>query len=161
MSAIEPKYLLVFQFAWFLLAWAAVTKYFILPNLSKKNRLDALAMMIAPQMFRVLGVGLLVANISPGMPLSFAIPTAIGDTVTAVLAFSAVVALKKRLASAIPLLWITNVFGSLDIVVALIGAIRIGAAEHLNAQWFVPAFVLPLMIVSHVTVFFLLVLRRD
>lgn len=155
----ESKHLLLFQFVWFLAVWFLIARYFVLPYLQDKAKEDRLALLIAPQMFRVLGVGLLVSNLSPGMPYSFAFPTAVGDTATAVLAVSAVIALKKRLPIAIILVWIANVFGSLDLIYALFNAAQVGAADFLKGQWFVPALILPLMVVSHLLVFWALLVQ--
>lgn len=87
----DPAPFFVLQFLWFLIAWAALALLFVTPKLRSYVTEDALAICIAPQLFRVLGVGLLVPNLSPGMPQSFAIPTAAGDSLTALLALAAVV----------------------------------------------------------------------
>jgi hypothetical protein len=111
---------------------------------------DALAMWIAPQLFRVLGVGLLVPNLSPGMPVEFAAPTAIGDSITAVLALASVVALRRRAPRARTIAWVCTVVGLADLAIALPHAASIGAARYLHTQWYVPALGVPLMIVCHV-----------
>ena len=89
----EPIVFFVLQFLWFLFAWCLIT-YFVLWPRSAILLPDArLSVWIAPEMFRVLGVGLLVPNLSPGMPAEFAITTAAADSLTAVLAACAFVGL--------------------------------------------------------------------
>ena len=149
----STRALFLLQFFWFLLAWAAVARLVIAPRLRHLDVETRLSIWIAPLAFRVLGVGLLVANLSPDMPRSFALPTAIGDSATAVLAVLALLALHRRSSSALALAWICNVVGSLDLLVALPHAASIDAAQYLRGQWYVPALVLPLMIVAHVAVF--------
>ena len=85
----EPLLVFIVQFLWFLLVWCLIT-YFVLWPWSATLSPDArLSVFVAPQMFRVLGLGLLVPNLSPGMPVEFAISTATGDSLTALLAASA------------------------------------------------------------------------
>ena len=114
---------------------------------------DALTICLVPQLFRVLGLGLVVPNLSPGMPRSFAVPTAIGDALTAMLALAAVLALVRGSTAARPLAWTCSLVGAADLALALPHAAAIGAALFLAAQWYVPAVAVPLMIVSHALAF--------
>ena len=147
---VSPAPLFAFQFSWFLVVWTVVAVLFVAPRLRNHDAEDALSIYMAPQLFRVLGVGLLVPNLAPGMPRSFALPTAIGDSVTALLALIAVVGLRRRWQPARKVAWACNVVGVADLAIALPHAVAIGAAEHLAGQWYVPTVGVPLMIVSHV-----------
>jgi hypothetical protein len=97
----------------------------------------------------VLGLGLLVPNLSPGMPSAFAIPTAIGDSLTAALAVTAFVALERRHRAGMALAWACTLVGAADLLHALPQAARLGVAANLAAQWYVAALVVPVMGVSH------------
>jgi hypothetical protein len=101
-------------------------------------------------MFRVLGLGLLVPNLSPGMPRGFAFATAAGDSLTAVLALLAFAGLRLGWPRARALVWACTVVGALDLLVAFPHAIHSQVMPHLAAQWYVPVFAGPIMIVSHV-----------
>ena len=149
----NPIPIFVVQFVWFLLVWGTIALLVVKPKLDDSTPNWMLSSWIAPQLFRVLGLGLLVPNLSPHMPGSFAIPTAVGDATTAVLAWVSLVALHRRWARARLVVWVCNVFGSADLVVVLVHAARIEAAQFLAAQWFVPAVLAPLMVVSHIMVF--------
>ena len=105
---------------------------------------------IAPQMFRALGLGLLVPLLSPGLSNSFAVPTAAVDFFTAILALLAFVGLHRGWRLALPLTWACTIVGLSDLLIAFSIAPFIGVADHLAAQWFIPAFVGPFMIVAHV-----------
>src|SRR5687767_8448816 len=85
----------VLQLAWFTVVFSVVARYVVWPWSVRLPPLSAASVWIAPQMSRVLGLGLLVPNLSPGMPPEFAVPTAIGDSLTAVLALSTFVALQR------------------------------------------------------------------
>lgn len=157
----QPSHYFAVQFLWFLLAWSAIAGWLIEPALSQWELHDALACWVSPHLFRVLGVGLLVSNLAPGLPREFALATAVGDSLTAVLALVALVALRHRWRRARLMVWVFNLIGSLDLTVAMIHAVRIQAADYLQAQWYVPALIVPLMIVTHVMVFRTLLRKRD
>jgi len=149
----NPLPIFVLQFAWFLAAWTVIATHLVAPRLAATAPDRALALWLAPQLFRVLGSGLLVPTLAPDMPRAFALPTALGDALTAVLALAAIVALERRRPSARTLAWTCNVVGSCDVVIALVHAARIEAARHLAAQWYVAAVLVPLVIVSHAMVY--------
>lgn len=150
----------VLQFLWFLTAWTVIAVLLVMPATSQLHPDDALAVWLAPQIFRVLGLGLLVPQLAPGMPRTFAEPTAFGDSLTALVALVAVVALRRRWQRSRELAWACNVIGSVDLAIALPHAASIRAAEFLAAQWYVPALGVPLMIVSHAMVFHALLRGR-
>jgi hypothetical protein len=157
---VEPIALFVLQFLWFLLAWSLIARFALWPwsaNLPPDARLSA---WIAPEMFRVLGLGLLVPNLSPGMPAGFAAPTAAADSLTAVLAASAFFGLRRGWRTARGLAWACTVVGALDLLVAFPHAASTGAISHLATQWYVPVFAGPPLVVCHVACFVLLVRGR-
>jgi hypothetical protein len=137
------------QLWWFALVWALIT-YFVLWPWSRRLALDArLSMWVAPEMFRVLGVGLLVENLSPGMPAEFGVATAVGDALTATLSVLSFVALRSGWSAARRLTWLSTLVGATDLLIAFPHAKHLGAVEHLAAQWYVPVFAGPIMIVAH------------
>jgi hypothetical protein len=146
----SPPAVFVIQFAWFAAAWAVVAVLAVWPWSRTLDPPRAVSVWVAPQMFRILGLGLLVPNLSPGMPAAFAVPTAIGDSVTAALALAAFVALQRNRPGGDGLAWACTVVGSADLMHALVSAPQLGVAENLAAQWYVPVLVVPLMGVTHV-----------
>ena len=136
--------------AWFTTAWAVLARLVVWPWSQRLAPHQCVAVWVAPQMFRVLGLGLLVPNLSPGMPPEFAVPTALGDSLTAILAMAAFVALRRDQRSGTLLAWACTLTGVADGLHALSLAGRLGAADHLAAQWYVPVLVLPLLGVCHV-----------
>jgi hypothetical protein len=156
----KTVYLFVIQFVWFLVAWATIAKLLVSPVIERFDINDKLAVWLAPQLFRVLGVGLLVQNLAPDLPQSFALPTAIGDSLTAMAALIAIIALRQRWSSARLFVLVCNIVGSVDLMIALPHAAVIKAAIYLTGQWYVPAAILPLMIVSHVMIWRTLLRQR-
>jgi len=156
----DPLPLFVGQFLWFLVVWSVVATVLVAPRLPEHDVDRRLAVWLTPQLFRVLGTGLLVPHLAPDMPRAFAVPTAVGDTLTAGLALLALVALHVRSRHARALAWTCTILGSADVTIALAHAARIEAARYLAAQWYVATVMVPLMIVSHVMVFRTLLARR-
>lgn len=150
MRALETVDLLRLQFALSLAAYAAIGAWFVWPWLRSKPRRTALSILLLPQLFRHVGVSLVVPEVvDPTMPEAFARQTAIGDTVVVALAWIALIALRMGWRFAIVLVWVFNVAGLGDMLLNLAHAARVGAAEHLGAAWYGPAFVVPGMLVVH------------
>jgi hypothetical protein len=139
----------VAQLAWLLLVWSALVGLVVWPWSRRLARHSRLALWIAPQMFRVLGLGLLVPALSPGMPRDFAVSTAVGDSLTATLALLAFVGLRRAWRPAVALAWACTAVGSIDLLIAFSHALRAGVIGHLAAQWFVPVVAGPVMVVAH------------
>jgi hypothetical protein len=153
----EPPVFFVSQFSWFLFAWSLIACFVLWPWSARLAPDARLSVWIAPEMFRVLGIGLLVPNLSPGMPSEFATSTAAGDSLTAALAASAFIALRQEWSFARGLAWACTIVGSLDLLVAFPHAAASGAISHLAAQWYVPVFAGPPLVICHVACFILLI----
>ena len=153
----EPLVIFVLQFLWFLFAWSLITYFALWPWSTRLSSAARLSAWIAPEMFRVLGVGLLVPNLSPGMPTEFAVSTAAGDSLTALLAALAFTGLRRGWRSARGLAWACTIVGSIDLLVAFPHAAATGAISHMAAQWYVPVFAGPPLVICHVACFILLI----
>ena len=146
----ESLALFLTQFLWFFAASSAMVYFVVWPWSLQLSEDRQLSFWIAPQMFRAFGLGLLVPNLSPGIPQAFAIPTAAVDFFTALLALLAFVGLQRGWQLARQLTWACTLIGLSDLLIAFSIAPFIGVTDHLTAQWYIPAFVGPLMIVAHV-----------
>ena len=145
----NPLPIFVAQFWWFILCWVLIAHFVIWPWARRLGLRDRLSLFIAPEMFRVLGVGLLVPSLSPGMPSEFAVATAIGDSLTALLSVAAFIALRRSSRPAKAPVWAATVVGVTDLLIAFPHAVKTGAIAHMAAQWFVPIFAGPIMVVAH------------
>jgi len=72
-----------------------------------------------------------------GIPAAFAYPAAFGDLLAAVLAISAVPAVARQGRSARSLVWLFNVEGTLDLLVALVLATLYDASAYSRLGGFV------------------------
>ncbi len=153
----EPIVFFVVQFLWLLIAWSLITYFLVWPWSASLSPDARLSVFVAPEMFRVLGVGLLVPNLSPGMPAEFANATAAADSLTAVLAALAFLGLRRGWRSARGLAWACTLVGSIDLLIAFPHAASTGAIAHLATQWYVPVFAGPPLVICHVLCFILLI----
>ena len=140
-----------------------LTKLYILPRLRVMNREEALLPLVAPHMFRFVGLSFLVPGVvSTSLSTDFARPAAFGDLAAALLAVIAVLALSARASWALPIVWIFNLWGTIDLLYAIyqgqIG-VRIDPGS-LGAAFYIPTVVVPPLLVTHGLIFWLLLRRR-
>src|SRR6516164_3776755 len=141
-------------------AWAVVTALYIWPKLQARSRIDALRPLLALHGFRFIGLSFLVPGVvSPDLPIAFVRDAAYGDIVAAILALLALAALRSRLG--IALVWIFNIWGSLDLLNAFYVANVNGLlAGQLGAAYFIPTAIVPLLLITHGLVFRILLQHR-
>ncbi len=97
----------------------------------------------------------------PGMndqplPAEFAGLAAYGDLASGILALVAIIALRSRWSAALPLVWIFNVVGTVDLANALR---HLDAVPRFGASWFIPTMLVPLLLVTHFLIFKRLLVR--
>ena len=134
-------------------AWAVVTALYIWPELQVRSRKEALRPLLVLHGFRFIGLSFLVPGVvSPDLPIAFARDAAYGDMVAAILALLALTALRTRLG--IALVWVFNIWGSLDLLNAFYQANSAGlSAGQLGATYFIPTTIVPLLLITHVWCF--------
>lgn len=134
---------------------------YVWPAVRAMPRHEALRLLAAFHAFRFFGMNFMVAGfVSPRLNASFAAQVGWGDLIAAVLALLAMAALTWRWSIAIPLVWIFNVWGTLDLLNAYYMGVKIGDPGLMGAGIYVPALYVPLLLVSHVLVFMLLARPR-
>jgi hypothetical protein len=145
------------------LAWSIFAAQYIWPAISKRERAEALRPILVLHGFRYIGLAVLIPGVvSPQLPATiFARGLAYGDLATATLALIALAALGTKLAE--PLVWIFNIFGTSDLLNAFYQGNHISLANTpglLGADYFIPAFGVPLLLVTHFLVFRLLMRKQ-
>jgi hypothetical protein len=96
-----------------------ISALYVWPWLGAMERDRAMTVMIAPHMFRFIGLSFLVTGVvSPSLPSQFAVPAAYGDSVAGVLAIIATAALARRVPWATAAVWAFNVWGAADLLFA-------------------------------------------
>jgi len=118
---------------------------------------EALFWLTLPHAFRHIGLVFEVPGVvSPDLPIGFSTAAAYGDLASAGIAIMTLVALKTGLRIAIPLAWLLTVVGTVDLVYALS---HVEVIPLLEAAWYIPTFLVPLLLVSHAATAVLLLLR--
>jgi len=141
-------------------AWGVVTALYIWPQLQARSRIEALRPLLALHGFRFIGLSFLVPGVvSAELPAAFARDAAYGDMIAAILALLALAALPSKVG--IALVWIFNVWGTLDLLNAFYVANATGlSAGQLGAAYFIPTVIVPLLLITHGLVFRIL-LQQD
>ena len=144
-----------------LLAYGLIARWYLMPVLTAMPRTDALVPLLLFHCFRYVGLAFLIPGVT-AEPLDprFANPAAYGDLLAALLAFLAILALRQRWSLAIPLVWIFNIEGTVDLLIAVVQGLRFTEDGTLGATYFIPAVIVPALLVSHVMIFMLL-MRSD
>ncbi len=145
------------------LAWGVFAAQYIWPSISNRERAEAFRPILVLHGFRYIGLAVLIPGVvSPQLAYTgFARGLAYGDLAAAILALIALASLKTRLAE--PLVWIFNIFGTADLLNAFYQGSRISLANTpglLGAGYFIPIFGVPLLLITHVLAFRLLMRRK-
>jgi hypothetical protein len=139
-------------------AFGLVTRLYIWPRLRVMARYDALLPLVVPHTFRFVGLSFLVPGVvSPALPPAFAVPAAYGDLGATLLAIAASLALFRRARLAIVLVWLFNVWGASDLLLAYYQGFAVQLdARLLGAAYYIPTVVVPAALITHGLIFRLL-----
>jgi hypothetical protein len=111
-------------------------------------RTRALRLLLLLHGLGLIALAFLVRVVSPNLPDAFARPEAYGNLIAGVLALLAPAGLQRRLA--IGSVWVFNLGGTVDLFFAfclgLIGACT--KPGHLDAAYFIPTAVVPLLLIT-------------
>ena len=139
------------QFLLSMVVVSLLAKWHVAPWLAGKSSSEAMSLLLVPHTFRHLGLVFLVPGlVGDQMPSSFARAAAFGDLLSGLLALLAVAALRNKWQLAMPLAGLFNVVGSVDLIYALSQA---SVVPQLGVSWFIPTFVVPVLLVTHAMIF--------
>ncbi len=140
-------------------AFGVVVSVYLWPRLRRLEQNAALRALVVPHIFRFIGLSFLVPGVvSPALPSGFAVPAAYGDIVDALLALAATIALSRLASAATPLVWIFNVWGAGDFLLAFYNGARFNLDPGtLGAAFYIPTAIVPPLLILHGLVFWLLI----
>jgi hypothetical protein len=140
-----------------------VAVWYVWPWLTKLSRNSALTPLLWVHVPRYVGMTLLVAGmIDPKLPREFLSSAAYGDLLEAALALACIYALRRNWRGAVPLVWVTNTWGFVDLLNGVRGVFRINVPNFdLDTIWYIYTFYAPLVIVSHLMIFLVLIKSRS
>ena len=135
--------------------YALIAKWYVGPRLASLPVGQALQPLLALHAFRHLGMVFLVPAVVGGpLPPSFAVAAAYGDLAAGLLALAAIATLRAGSTIAMPLTWVFNVVGLLDLVNAFYQGLSHDV--QLGAAYYIPTFIVPALVITHVMIFRLL-----
>ena len=155
----SPEIIFSVQLVLGYVAWLLCFGVYIMPRLKAMDRVAAHRAIATLHSFRFFGlIFILPGVVGPHLPASFATFAAYGDLATGVLAMLALLTVRMR-----PLFWsfvvAFNVVGITDIVVDYYRAIQTGLpalAGQLGAGYVIPVIYVPLLMITNVAAFYLL-----
>jgi len=144
------------------LIFGLVGKWYVWPSIKNRAAKVALTPLLLYACLRVNGLMFLMPGlVSPELPSGFAVPTAYGDLTAVILALLALVCVRFENALAVPMLWLFNIVGLLDLIYANIATFKdhVDPAQ-LGASYYLAVLNVPAMVVVHVLIFAYLLNRR-
>ena len=133
-------------------------RIYLLPQLGRLRARAVLIPILLLHSLRHLGLMFLTRGATyPGLPPEFAYPAALGDLIAAALAFFAVFLVSRDSTWARPLVWVFNIFGTLDLLLAITLATVYDAPAFMGPAYWIPAFWVPALLVTHYITFLILV----
>src|SRR6266568_7917778 len=132
-------------------------RLYLLPLVSRLRPQQILVPILLLHSTRHLGMMFLTRGATyPGLPPQFAYPAAFGDLLTAIIALVTIPIVLRRSSLAKPAVWVFNVFGTVDLVVAITLATIYNAPVAMGPSYWIPAFWVPLLLVTHYVTFIVL-----
>ena len=140
-----------------------VAVWFVWPALTKITRNSALTLLLFVHVPRYVGMTLLVTGmVDPKLPREFLSGAAYGDLLEAALALASIFALRSNRRFAVPLVWVTNTWGFADLLNGVRGVLQLNVPSFdLATFWYIYTFYAPLVIVSHLLIFWVLIKSKS
>jgi hypothetical protein len=155
----SPQQIFATQLVLGYLPWLLLLGAYGLPRLRSIEHVEVQRAIAALHGFRFFGlVFILPGVVGADLPAGFATSAAFGDFATGILAMLALVTFRVR-----PLFWLFvvafNVVGTADLLVNYLHGAEFGLPERagaLAAAYWIPILYVPLLMITHVTAFWLL-----
>jgi hypothetical protein len=159
----SPQILFQIQLVSGYAAWLLCFGAYVWPRLKSMEPVEAHRAIATLHSFRFFGlVFLLPGVVGPQLPASFAAPAAYWDFATGLLAMIALLTVRIR-----PLFWLFvvafNVVGTADLVMDYYHAVQAELPAHagdLGALYAIPVLYVPLLMITHITAFYLLLRQQ-
>jgi hypothetical protein len=134
--------------------FALAARLYLLPRLHQLSPPTVLLPILLLHAFRHLGLMFLTPGATyAAIPPQFAYPAALGDLLAALLALAAIPAVARDARIARPLVWLFNVEGTVDLLLAITLATLYRTSPYMGPAYWIPAFWVPALLVTHYITF--------
>ena len=140
-------------------AWLLCFSAYIWPRLKAMDNIEAQRAIATLHSFRFFGLVFILPGVVGNLPPGIATVAAYGDFATGLLAMLALLTVKMR-----PLFWLFvvafNLVGAADLIIDYYNATQLGLpalAGELGSTYVIPIIYVPLLMITHVVAFYLLV----
>jgi hypothetical protein len=154
----SPEIIFNLQLVLGYVAWLLCFGAYILPRLKAMDRIEAHRAIATLHSFRFFGLVFILPGVIGSLPAGFGPFAAYADLATGVLAMLALVTIRMR-----PLFWLFvvafNLVGVVDLILDYYHAVQLGLpamAGQLGAAYAIPVIYVPLLMITHVLAFYLL-----
>lgn len=143
--------------------FAVVAVWYAWPAVTKIPFRSALTLLLFLHVPRYVGMTLLVPGmVDPKLPSEFLSAAAYGDLLEAALALACIFALRSNWRIAVPLVWMTNTWGFVDLLNGVRGLLQINLPGfNIATFWYIFIFYMPLVLISHLFIFWVLVKAKS
>jgi hypothetical protein len=143
-------------------AWLLCFRAYILPRFKSMDPIEAHRAIATLHSFRFFGLVFILPGVVGNLPASFGPFAAYWDFATGVLAILALLTVRVR-----PLFWLFvvafNLAGTIDLVFDYYHAVHTGLAAQagqMGAAYAIPVIYVPILMITHITAFYLLARRQ-
>jgi hypothetical protein len=143
--------------------FSLVTAWYVWPYLTKLSRNFALVALLWVHVPRYVGLTLLVTGmVDPKLPVEFLSSAAYGDLLAAALALASIFVLRSNWRVAVPLVWVTNTWGFVDLLNGVRGVLSLNVPSfNLSTAWYIYTFYAPAVLISHLLIFWVLIKSKS
>ena len=140
-----------------------VAAWYVWPSLTRIPRNSALILLLFVHVPRYVGmVELVPGMIDPKLPYVFTSSAAYGDLLESALALASIIALRSNWRGTTLLVLATNTWGFLDLLNGVRGVVQLNVPSfNLATLWYVYTFYAPLVLISHLMIFWVLIKSRS
>jgi hypothetical protein len=145
------------------LAWLLCFSVYIWPRLKMMSGVDAQRAIATLHSFRFFGLVFILPGVVGNLPPGFAIFAAYGDFATGLLAMMALLTVRIRQLFW-PLVVAFNLVGALDLIINYYNATQLDLPSHageLSSTYAIPIIYVPILMITHVAAFYLLLRSRS
>ncbi|MDJ0650544.1 MAG: hypothetical protein QNJ60_17770 [Xenococcaceae cyanobacterium MO_188.B19] len=139
------------------LSFMLIAQWYVIPALKGMTREEALQPLLLLHSFRHIGLMFLaIGAVKYELPTTFSVPASLGDLTASLLAFLALVLIRLRWSFAMPIVWLFNIEGTLDLFNAVFRGVINDAWNGMGATFWIPSVIVPALLVTHYIVFLIL-----